>query len=192
MSWAQTSANSPPGPAFSSGSGALFLPKVLNSRLGFNPEWEIITGCDSSDPLWGGLTMGGGICCGNMIFFNFFFLWGTAPKCWDAALEAVVVTGGIKIRNLSTFLHSHMALGQKTIVGCLILGGILCTGITLVCKEEPKVAPEDFVQPNFPVRGWDGIHGIPSPTLWGWFGILWEKWQSKVWSYKKKKKLKKI
>lgn len=29
--------------------------------------------CDSSDPLWGVLTMGGGICCGNVIFLNFFF-----------------------------------------------------------------------------------------------------------------------
>lgn len=41
------------GPVFSWESGASFLPKVLYPRLRFYPIWEIITGCDSSDELWG-------------------------------------------------------------------------------------------------------------------------------------------
>lgn len=120
----------------------------------------------------------------------FFFLWGTAPKCWNAALEAVVVTGGKKIRNLSTFLHSHMALGHKTIVGCLVLGEFCAQASPWCVGRSPKVTPEEFVQPNFPLRGWEWNPWNPFLHTLGWFGILWEKWQSKVWSYKKKREKK--
>lgn len=120
-------------------SGALFLPKVLNPRLCFYPIWKIITGCDSSGPLWGaqkgwsggGLTMGGGICCGNVIFLSKEELTGVGMQPWKLGVGTLQVclirevslwtSSRGKKRSWSTFPSLPHGLGTENPFGSLIL-----------------------------------------------------------------------